>query len=324
MDTRPSVTIRGTGSYAPEAVLSNDDLTARLDTSDEWIRTRTGIRERRVADSCETAATMGLRAAKKALVSAGCEPADVDLVICATVTPDMMSPSTACLISAGLGCRPVPAFDVTAACSGFIFALSVGEQFVKSGEVQRALIVGSDLLSRVVDHEDRNTCLLFGDAAGAVLLERADDPTRGLHRVRLFADGTRQELIQVPSRMSAEVMPELKFLKMNGREVFKFAVGRLTELIRQALTDCQELGKELKWIVPHQVNSRIIDSALETVGHSRDKVIMNLEKYGNTSAASIPLALDQAVRQGKLNPGDTILLAAFGGGLTWSSALLTL
>jgi 3-oxoacyl-[acyl-carrier-protein] synthase III len=319
-----NVIIAGTGSYVPEKVVRNQDFPTKLDTCDEWIRSRTGIAERRYAAEHESSSSMGLEAARRALAAANLSATDIDLVICATVTPDLMSPSNACLISAKLGCRFVPAFDLSAACSGFIYALSVGEQFLRTGSAKKALIVGSDLLSRGVDPMDRNTCILFGDGAGAVVLEQNPSEGRGIHRVNLYSDGSRHDLIQMPSRMTPFLQPDLHFVQMNGREVFKFAVHRLIELIQQAESDCQAMGKKLAWIVPHQVNSRIIDAALETIKLPRDRVVLNLDRYGNTSAASIPLALDECVRDQRVKPGDTILMAAFGGGLTWSSALLTM
>ena len=322
--------MRGTGSSVPARVVPNEEFTETIDTSDEWIRTRTGIRERRFAGVADTAATLGTEAARRALEAAGAAPRDVDLIVCATVTPDLMCPSTACLIQAALGCRPVPAFDVSAACSGFIYALSVAEQYVRTGTSKTALVVGADVLSRVSDFADRNTCILFGDGAGAVVLGPAADRAAGIHKVHLYADGTRQELIQVPSTVTPNpppgpgTLPQLRYLRMHGREVFKFAVYQMIELIEQAQQDCRQLERELALIVPHQVNSRIIDAALEAVELPHEKVMVNLDKYGNTSAASVPIALDEAVRTGRAKPGDTILLVAFGGGLTWSSALLTL
>jgi 3-oxoacyl-[acyl-carrier-protein] synthase III len=322
--------ILGTGSFVPNRVVPNDEFAETLETSDEWIRTRTGIRERRYAAPGDTAATMGTLAAREALVAANVQPGDVDMVVCATVTPDLMCPSTACLIQSYLECGPVPAFDVTAACSGFVYALSVAEQYVRTGDAKNVLVVGAEVLSRVSDFTDRNTCILFGDGAGAVVVGPADGPGGRVHKIRLFADGGRQELIQVPSKVTPNpppgsgVLPNLNYLRMNGREVFKFAVTKLKEMVTLAQADCEAAGKELKLIVPHQVNVRIIDAALEDMAFPPERVVVNLDKYGNTSAASVPIALDEGVRTGRCGPGDTILLVAFGGGLTWSSALLTL
>jgi len=330
MDRPIQTVIRGTGSFVPARVVPNADFADTLDTSDEWIRSRTGIRERRYAEPGDTAATMGTAAARHALTAAGLTAADLDLIVCATVTPDLMCPSTACLIQASLGCRTVPAFDVVAACSGFVYALAVAEQFLRSGTAAHALVVGAEVLSRVCDFTDRNTCILFGDGAGAVVLSGSPDARRGVHQLRLFADGSRQELIQVPSLVTPNpppgsgTLPNLRYLRMNGREVFRFAVAQLRALIEQAIDDCRSFDKELRCIVPHQVNVRIIDAALEGLDFPAEKVMVNLDKYGNTSAASVPIAFDEAVRTGMCKAGDTVLLVAFGGGLTWSSALLTL
>jgi 3-oxoacyl-[acyl-carrier-protein] synthase III len=327
---RSASRILGTGSYLPSRVVPNDEFAENLETSDEWIRSRTGIRERRYAAPGDTAATMGTLAAREALVAANLQPGDVDMVVCATVTPDLMCPSTACLIQSYLECGPVPAFDVTAACSGFVYALSVAEQYVRTGDAKNVLVVGAEVLSRVSDFTDRNTCILFGDGAGAVVVGPADGPGGRVHKIRLFADGGRQELIQVPSKVTPNpppgsgVLPNLNYLRMNGREVFKFAVTKLKEMVTLAQADCEAAGKELKLIVPHQVNVRIIDAALEDMAFPPERVVVNLDKYGNTSAASVPIALDEGVRTGRCGPGDTILLVAFGGGLTWSSALVTL
>lgn len=330
MDRPPTVAVRGTGSCVPARVVTNDEFAETLDTSDEWIRTRTGIRERRVAGPAETSATLGTEAARRALDAAGVTPEQVDLIVCATVSPDLMCPSNACLIQAALGCRPVPAFDVSAACSGFVYALAVGEQFVRTRTARTALVVGAEVLSRVADFSDRNNCILFGDGAGAVVLQLSADRNVGIHRVRLNADGGRQELIQVPSMVTPSpppgpgTLPHLRYLRMHGREVFKFAVTQMVELIEQGRRDCAELGRPLGLVVPHQANSRIIEAAVEATEFPADRVVMNIDRYGNTSAASVPLALDEAVRDGRVRPGDPVLLVAFGGGLTWSSALLTL
>jgi len=330
MNRTTAATILGTGSFVPTRVVPNHEFAETLDTSDEWIRTRTGIRERRYAGPGDTAATMGTLAAREALVAAALKPSEIDLIVCGTVTPDMMCPSTACLIQSYLECGTIPAFDVSAACSGFVFALSIAEQYIRAGSARHILVVGSEVLSRVSDFNDRNTCILFGDGAGAVVLGPSRDPSRGLHTIRLYSDGSRQELIQVPSMVTpnpppgAGVLPNLRYLRMNGREVFKFAVTKLKELVVHAREDCAAAGKELKLIVPHQVNVRVIDAALEGMDFPPERVMVNLDKYGNTSAASVPIALDEGVRSGRCQPGDTILLVAFGGGLTWSSALITL
>ena len=327
------VALTGTGSALPARVVRNDEFTdaLHLDTSDEWIRTRTGIRERRFAGPGDTSATLGTAAAKHALAAARLDPADLDLVVCATVTPDLMCPATANLIQAGLGCRTIPAFDVTAACSGFLYALSVGSQYVRAGAARHVLVVGADVLTRAIDFTDRNSCILFGDGAGAVVLSATPVLNAGVRQVRLYSDGSRPDLIQVPSKVTpnpapgAGLQPRLEYLRLVGREVFRFAVTRMVELIGQAEADCREMGLAgIDVLIPHQVNQRIIDAAIESCGFPPEKVVVNLDRYGNTSAASVPIALDEAIRSGRCRPGDTVLLVAFGGGLTWSSAILTL
>jgi 3-oxoacyl-[acyl-carrier-protein] synthase-3 len=327
------VALRGTGSCLPARVVPNDEFTEtlNLDTSDEWIRTRTGIRERRFADLGETSGSLGTIAARRALESANLGVGDIDLIVCATATPDLMSPATACLIQAALGCRHIPAFDISAACSGFLYGLSVAAQFIRTGAAQHALVVGTEVLSRALDFSDRNSCILFGDGAGAVILSASPIVNGGISNIRRYYDGTRQELIQVPSKVTpnpapgAPLQPRLEFLRIVGREVYRFAVTRMIELIEQAEQDCREMGLSgIDVLIPHQVNGRIIDAALEATNFPREKAVVNLDKYGNTSAASVPIALDEALRTGRCKPGDTVLLVAFGGGLTWSSAILTL
>jgi 3-oxoacyl-[acyl-carrier-protein] synthase-3 len=328
-----SAVIAGTGRCLPARSVTNDELaeSLNLDTSDEWIRTRTGIRARRFAGTGETSATLGTVAAQRALEKAGLDPQDLDLIVCATVTPDLMCPATACLIQAALGCRAIPAFDLSAACSGFLYALSVASQYVFTGAARHVLVVGAEVLTRAMDLTDRNSCILFGDGAGAVVLSAQPAGPRGIRRIRLYADGSRQELIQVPSRVTPQPPPgatvpqRLDYLRLAGREVFRFAVTRMIELIQQAELDCRELGlPTFDILIPHQVNQRIIDAALEATHIPPSKVMVNLDKYGNTSAASVPIALDEALETGRCQAGDTLLLVAFGGGLTWSSALVTL
>ncbi len=327
------VALTGTGSCLPGRVVPNEEFAEvlNLDTSDEWIRTRTGIRTRRYAGLGETSASLGTIAARNALESAGLDPEQIDLIVCATVSPDMMCPSNASLIQAGLGCRHIPAFDVSAACSGFLYALSVGSQFVRTGAAKHALVVGAEVLTRTIDMTDRNSCILFGDGAGAVVLSATPVLNTGVRTIRLYSDGSRQELIQMPSRVTPNPPPgppqlqRLDYMRLNGREVFRFAVSRMIELIHQAEIDCRDMGLNgPDALIPHQVNQRIIDAALETAGFPPEKVMVNLDKYGNTAAASVPIALDEALRTGRCKPGDTLLLVAFGGGLTWSSAIVTL
>jgi len=323
----------GTGSSLPARVFRNGEFPAALDTSDEWIRSRTGIHERRIAAADETSGSLGLEAARRALEAAQLGPADVDLIICATVTPDMLVPSTACLIQAGLGCRTIPAFDLNAACTGFLYGLAVAAQFIRTASCRHILVVGAETLSRVVDFSDRTTCVLFGDGAGAVVLGAAEGPLRGEHSFRLHADGARGDLIRLNGARlrapaSSPVDPrrtdEFDYLRMNGREVYKFAVRTIIELIGESLTACRLTPADIDLVIPHQVNQRIIDAAFADLNFPTDKLMVNLDRYGNTSAASIPIALDEAVRTGRIGPGDRVLLIAFGGGLTWAGGVWTL
>jgi 3-oxoacyl-[acyl-carrier-protein] synthase-3 len=327
--------LNGTGSCIPARVLRNEDFLATLETSDEWIRTRTGIRERRIAGPDENSFTLGLEASREALRRSGLSPRDLDLIICATVTPLTAVPSNACRLQGGLGCRPIGAFDINGACTGFVQALAVANQFIATGACRHVLVVGTEVLSRTTDYTDRNTCILFGDGAGAVILSAAAPASTGpgLRWMRLFSDGLRGDLIQMSSQVTYRCSPldgglgELgkpPFLRLNGREVFKFAVRALIDLVQEALSATGLTESDRLFLVPHQVNQRIIDAALPHLGIPSSRVILNLDRYGNTSAASIPIALDQAMRSGTLGGGDHLVLAAFGGGLTWGGALLSL
>jgi 3-oxoacyl-[acyl-carrier-protein] synthase-3 len=324
------VAVRGTGSALPVRVVPNTDFEASLDTTDEWIRTRTGISERRHAGQNETTASLAMDAARQALQAADLAPTDLDLIVCGTVTPEMMFPSTACFIQAGLGCRNIGAFDLLAACSGFVYALGVGSQFIRAGTCRHVLVVGAETLSRIIDFTDRSTCVLFGDGAGAAVLSATADPRRGVRFFRLYADGSKPELVCMPGGGSRHpttpqsVADRLHFLKLNGREIYKFAVLRMQELIQEAMRECSLTVDDVSLLIPHQVNGRIIDSAVSHLNFPPEKVMVNLDRYGNTSAASVPLALDEALRSGRAKPGDTVILVAFGGGLTWASAVLTL
>ena len=324
--------LRGTGCSVPDRVVPNDWFTNHVETSDEWIRTRTGICERRFVGPTETAGTLAVTASRNALAAAGLTADDLDMIVCATVTPDHMCPSTACVVQAALGCRTIPAMDLSAACTGFLYALSVAEQFIRTGSVRHVLVIGTDVLSRTIDLTDRNSCILFGDGAGAVVLSATDTPGHGVRSVKLFADGAAggigaDRLIHLPAKVTLQQPPPEKqrnHIWLNGREVFKFAVRRMIELTQDAIDECQRLGEEIKLLIPHQVNQRIIDAALDQTGFPADRVMVNLANYGNTSGASVPIALDEAIRGGRARPGDTILLVAFGGGLTWGSVILTL
>ena len=278
-------------------------------------------------------ASLGLEAAHRALEAAHLHPADLDMIICATVTPDMMVPANACLIQRGLGCRPIPAFDVNAACTGFLYGLSVASQFIRTGSCRHILVVGAETLSRVVDFSDRTTCVLFGDGAGAVVVGKSDGRGRGEHWFRLYSDGSRGDYIRLngvrlrnPASSPTEPRDsdEFDFLRMNGREVFKFAVRTIIELIGELLAECNLSPADIDLIIPHQVNQRIIDAAFADLNFPSDKLMVNLSRYGNTSAASIPIALDEAMRTGRAAPGDRVLLIAFGGGLTWAGGVWTI
>jgi 3-oxoacyl-[acyl-carrier-protein] synthase-3 len=333
MSTSLGVMLLGTGSCLPERSLRNADFPASLDTSDEWIRARTGIQERRIGSPSETSASLGLAAARRALESAQLDAADVDMIICATVTPDMLVPANACRIQADLGCRPIPAFDLNAACTGFLYGLSVAAQFIRTGSCRHILVVGTETLSRVVDFSDRTTCVLFGDGAGAVVVGAADGQGRGQHWFRLYADGSRGDYIRLngarlrmPASSPSEprASDEFDYLRMNGREVFKFAVRTIIELIGESLSECNLAPSDIDLVIPHQVNQRIIDAAFADLNFPTDKLMVNLDRYGNTSAASIPIALDEAMRTGRAAPGDRVLLIAFGGGLTWAGGVWTI
>jgi 3-oxoacyl-[acyl-carrier-protein] synthase-3 len=319
--------LRGTGCSVPDRVVPNDWFTSYVDTSDEWIRTRTGIIERRFVGPDETAATLAVTASRKALEAAGLSTSDLDLILCATVTPADMCPSTACVVQGALGCGAIPAMDINGACTGFLYALSVGDQFIRTQTARNVLVVGTDVLSRTIDLTDRNTCILFGDGAGAAVMAAAESPAHGIRSIKLYADGSASRLIHLPGKVTIQPPPgekQLDHIWLNGREVFKFAVRRMIELTQDAIHECRALGLEIDLVIPHQVNQRIIDAALDTTGFPASKVMVNLAKYGNTSAASIPIALDEAMRSGRAKSGDTIVLVAFGGGLTWGSAIITL
>jgi 3-oxoacyl-[acyl-carrier-protein] synthase-3 len=319
--------IAGTGSFVPEKRLTNDELAKLVDTNDEWIVQRTGIRERRIAGKDESTATLATAAARKAIEAAGLEPKDIDLIICGTITPEMTFPSTACFVAANLGLTSTPAMDLAAACSGFIYALDTGASFIKAGRYKNVLVVGAETLSRITDYKDRGSCILFGDGAGAVVLQRSNDAKRGLIYSSLYADGSGWEMLfcKPGSRFPIEdalVDAGDQFLKIKGREVYKFAVTRFEELIEDAMRKCELTPETVSLIVPHQVNQRIIDSAMQKLSLPPEKAFVNIDKYGNTSAASIPIALDEAWRSGRIKQGDVIVFVAFGAGLTWANAVV--
>ena len=309
----------GCGGYLPERVMPNSELEDLVDTSDEWIRTRTGIRQRHIAREDETTSEMACNASLGAIDMAGIEADTIDLIIVATSTPDLIYPSTACLLQKRLGIRNgAAAFDVQAVCCGFIYALSIADQFIRSGTMQRALVIGADMNSRILDWTDRATCVLFGDGAGAVILDRSKNP--GIHKTLLHADGSYSDCLQVPSGVSNPTADP--FIRMRGNEVFKFAVQAMDEIVDETLADTGFARKDINWLVPHQANLRIISATVKKLGMSMDDVILTVAEHGNTSAASIPLALDIGVRDGRIRPGDIIFMEAVGGGFTWGSALI--
>ncbi len=311
--------ISGTGSYLPEQVRTNADLEKMVDTSDEWIVTRTGIRERRIAAPDETVATMGFEAAKRALEMAGVDKNEIGLIIVATTSATHAFPSAACQVQNLLEIKGCPAFDVAAACAGFTYALSIADQYVKSGAVKHTLVIGSDVLARTCDPADRGTIIIFGDGAGAAVLSASEE--QGIISTHLHADGSYGELLTLPNL--DRVTPENPtYLTMTGNEVFKVAVTELAHIVEETLTANNIDRAELDWLVPHQANLRIISATARKLGMEMDKVVVTLDRHGNTSAASVPCALDEAVRDGRIKPGQLVLLEAFGGGFTWGSALV--
>ncbi|WP_026475966.1 beta-ketoacyl-ACP synthase III [Alkaliphilus transvaalensis] len=322
-----AVGISGTGSALPEKVLTNLDLEKMVDTTDEWIRTRTGIGSRRIADDKTATSDLSTEAAKKALADANLKAEDLDLIIVATVTPDMAFPSTACIVQKNLGAVKAAAFDIEAACTGFIYALTIAEQFIKNGVYKNALVIGAETLSKVLDWEDRNTCVLFGDGAGAVVVERTEEGM-GILSSYLGADGGNGEALTQPaggSRIPASlhsVENKLHYVKMDGSEVFKFAVRAMGKAAMEALRLGGMELEDIDFLIPHQANIRIIEGSAKRLKLPMEKVYVNLDKYGNMSAASVPVALDEVVRNGLIKKNDKVVMVAFGGGLTWGSTLM--
>lgn len=312
--------IAGTGSYLPERIVTNSELESRIDTSDEWIVSRTGIESRHVAADGEMTSDLALHAARQAMAAAGVSAADVDLIIVATTTPDMVFPSTACLLQAKLGVTQGAAFDVQAVCTGFIYALATAEKFVASGSARCALVVGAEVFSRLLDWNDRRTCVLFGDGAGAVVVSQSDAP--GILSSHLHADGRYANILQVSGGIAEGKVRGNPYLEMDGGAVFKFAVRNLGDCAQQALAHNGLRGEQLDWLVPHQANMRIIKAIAERVGLPMAQVVTTVAKHGNTSAASVPLALDCAVRDGRIQPGQHLLLEGVGGGMTWGAVLI--
>ncbi len=308
--------IIGSGSYLPDRVLTNQDLEKMLDTTDEWITTRTGIKQRHIIADDQVTSDMAYEASKKALQDANLDAQDIDLIILATTTPDKIFPSTACTLQAKLGIPECPAFDVQAVCSGFIYALSIAEKFIKTGTSTTALIVGADAMSRITDYKDRSNAILWGDGAGAVILKKSNEP--GILSTHIHAQGKYEDMLHVPRRNDGES----DTIEMQGNQVFKMAVNTLDAIVDQTLDANQLKKSDIDWLVPHQANIRILDATAKKLSMSMDKVIVTIDKHGNTSAASIPLAFDEGVKAKKIKKGQIVLMEAFGGGFTWGSALI--
>lgn len=312
--------IVGTGSYLPAKVLTNQELEGSVETSDEWIFSRTGIRQRHIAAEGECASDLALHASRRALEAAGITPAEISLIIVATTTPDMVFPSTACILQAKLGAKNCPAFDVQAVCSGFVYALTTADHFMHSGQYQNILVVGAEVYSRILDWEDRTTCVLFGDGAGAVVLKRSDTP--GILSSHLHADGSHASILSVPGSVSGGKVSGRPLLQMEGNAVFKFAVRVLGEVAEEALAANRMEKSKIDWLIPHQANIRIIQATAKKLHMPMDKVVTTVDRHANTSAASVPLALDTAVRDGRIRAGQHVLLEGVGGGFTWGAVLV--
>ncbi len=313
--------IIGTGGYLPEKVRTNHEIAEKIDTSDEWIRERTGIEERRIAASNETASSMAEISSKQAIEAAGIDPDSIDLIIVATSSPDRIFPSTACLLQHKLGIKGCAAFDVQAACSGFIYAFSIADQFIRAGSAKRALVIGSEVNSRIIDWEDRGTAIIFGDGSGAVLLEASEEP--GVLSTHLNSDGQYNELLYIPNPIGGQGESGDKAqMRMAGNEVFKVAVNTLGKIVDETLAANNMEKSDVDWLVPHQANMRIIKATAKKLKMPMEQVVVTIEKQGNTSGASVPLALNTAIRDGRIKRGQTVLLEAFGGGFVWGSALL--
>ena len=319
--------ITGTGSYAPKKVITNHDLEKLVNTSDEWITERTGIKERRIAEKGQTTSDLAYEASRKALRAAGLRADELDLILVATMTPDMILPSTGCVLQEKLDAKKAAAFDIYAACSGFIYGMSIASAFIKADVYRNILLVGAEVLSRFTDWEDRTTCILFGDGAGAAVIQRHAGK-RGILSTHLHSDGSLGDLIQVPAGGSQHpashdtIRKRMHFVKMKGNETFKAAVRALEGVVQEALEHNKVNPEEIDYLIPHQANLRIIQAMAQRLNMPMEKVVLNLPKYGNTSAASIPMALDEAVRHGKIKENHLLLFEAFGGGLTWASALV--
>jgi 3-oxoacyl-[acyl-carrier-protein] synthase-3 len=315
--------ITGTGSYLPDQIVTNKDLEKTVDTTDQWIRERTGIEQRHIAVKGQTTVDLAEQAALRAIEAAGIAAADIDLIVFATSTPNKIFPSSACILQARLGIRGCPAFDIQAVCSGFVYALATADKFIQTGTSKKVLVVGAEVFSRIIDWSDRGTCVLFGDGAGAVVLEASDET--GILSTHLHADGSYEKLLHVPCGV-AENPEKLKaglgYVEMKGNEVFRMAVNTLGKIVDETLAHNNMKKSDIDWLVPHQANMRIIAATAKKLNMPMDQVVVTVNKHGNTSAASIPLALDEAVRDGRIKRNEVVLLEAFGGGFTWGSALL--
>jgi 3-oxoacyl-[acyl-carrier-protein] synthase-3 len=320
MNARLRSVVRGVGACLPERAVANEELASRIDTSDDWIVQRTGIKQRYIAGEGETTVSLGTRAAARALASAGLTGADIDLIIVATSTPDHTFPSSASEIQAALGITQGVAFDLQAVCSGFVFAVTTADKFLVSGSHKRALVIGAETFSRLLDWEDRTTCVLFGDGAGAMVLEAVEGGDKGVLTSKLRSDGRHLGKLYVDGGPSTT--GKVGHLRMEGREVFKHAVGMVTDVIKACFAEAGITADDIDWFVPHQANRRIIDASADKLGIARDKVVITVDRHGNTSAASIPLALDVAVSDGRIKPGDLVMIEAMGGGFTWGAALI--
>jgi len=314
--------IAGTGSYLPPRVMTNDEFAARLDTSDAWIRERTGIVQRHIADESQASSDLALEASRRALQAAGVAASEIDLIIVATSTPDFIFPSTACLLQAKLGVKGCAAFDVQAVCSGFVYALATADSFIKNNIYKKVLVVGAEVFSRILDWNDRATCVLFGDGAGAVVL--AADSKPGIHASVLHADGSQVGLLSVPGNVCRGHITGSPFLQMNGQGVFKYAVKVLDEVARETVSAAGMTLADVDWLIPHQANVRILDATARRLGIAAEKLVVTVDHHGNTSAASVPLALDEFVRAGKIRSGHRVLMQGVGGGFTWGATLATL
>jgi 3-oxoacyl-[acyl-carrier-protein] synthase-3 len=322
--TRLRSVVRGCGSYLPERILSNKDLERMFETSDEWIVQRTGIKERHIAADGETTSMLAIKACQAALADAGMQASEIDLIVCGTSTPDYTFPSTASLVQHGLGITEGAAFDIQAVCTGFVYAVSTADKFLVSGSHKRALVIGAETFSRIIDWEDRTTAVLFGDGAGAIVLEAQESEgtgdDRGVLTSHLRSDGRYREKLYVDGGPGST--KTTGYLRMEGREVFRFAVGQVVDVIRDAFKATGTTPEDLDWFVPHQANRRIIEASADKLGIAREKVVITVDRHGNTSAASIPLALDEARKDGRIKQGDLVMLEAIGGGFTWGSALV--